>query len=114
HNSFHIPLIVYTPGQQISAQRHDSIASQYDLLPTVASLLGIQEPVATFGHSLLTEPQFEPKGALAKQGQTYLWFNQQDRISFTASGNDGRVAASFGNAFAAAQQRLSQAGQQVC
>lgn len=114
HDSFHIPLIVYTPGQQIPAQRHDSIASQYDLLPTVASLLGIEEPVATFGHSLLTEPQFEPKGALAKQGQTYLWFNQQGRISFTATGSDGRAATTSESNFASAQQHWVQARLQSC
>jgi len=63
---------------------------------------------------LLTEPQFEPKGALAKQGQTYLWFNQRGRISFTATGSDGRAVATFENAIAAAQQHWIQARLQVC
>lgn len=109
HDSFHIPLIVYTPGQQIPAQKHDSIASQYDLLPTVASLLGIEEPIATFGHSLLTEPEFEPKGALSKQGQSYLWFTPHNSITFTVTDNDIRAAATVENAVAAAQQHWIQA-----
>ena len=110
HDSFHIPLIVYTPGQQIPVQRHDSIASQYDLLPTVASLLGIKEPIATFGHSLLTEPEFEPKGALSKQGQSYLWFTPQDSIKFTVTDSDRKATTTtFENEIAAAQQHWIQA-----
>ena len=47
---YHIPLIVYHPQWQ--PEKHSEIASQYDILPTLADWLGIQQPVYTFGRSL--------------------------------------------------------------
>lgn len=47
---YHIPLIVYHPQWQ--PEKHPQLASQYDILPTLADWLGIQQPVYTFGRSL--------------------------------------------------------------
>lgn len=47
---YHIPLIVYHPQWQ--PEKHLELASQYDILPTLADWLGIQQPVYTFGRSL--------------------------------------------------------------
>ena len=47
---YHIPLIVYHPQWQ--PEKHSELASQYDILPTLADWLGIQQPVYTFGRSL--------------------------------------------------------------
>lgn len=47
---YHIPLIVYHPQWQ--PEKHGELASQYDILPTLADWLGIQQPVYTFGRSL--------------------------------------------------------------
>ena len=47
---YHIPLIVYHPQWQ--PEKHNELASQYDILPTLADWLGIQQPVYTFGRSL--------------------------------------------------------------
>ena len=47
---YHIPLIVYHPQWQ--PEKHPELASQYDILPTLADWLGIQQPVYTFGRSL--------------------------------------------------------------
>lgn len=82
--SFQVPLIIYTPDGSIPAARHKEIASQYDILPTMAALLGIRTPVATFGRSLLTESEFEQTGALSKQGGVALWFEPNRWTSFNA------------------------------
>lgn len=50
--NFHIPLIIFDP-QNPQAKRHHQLASQYDLLPTIADLLGIKQPITTFGQSLI-------------------------------------------------------------
>lgn len=49
---FHIPLIVYTPDGSLPATRHESVASQYDLLPSLVDLAGLSTPVYSFGESL--------------------------------------------------------------
>jgi phosphoglycerol transferase MdoB-like AlkP superfamily enzyme len=50
---FHIPLLVYTPDGSMPPKRHDDIASQYDLMPTLVDLAGLNVPVYSFGSSLL-------------------------------------------------------------
>lgn len=86
-DSFHIPLIIYSPDNIIPVQKTDSTASQYDLLPTIASLIGIQNPIATFGRSLLTEHDIQPQGALSKQGRHYVWFDKGTSTLFNAINN---------------------------
>lgn len=56
---FHIPLIVFDPNNPVP-QRHDRLASQYDLLPTFADILGINQSVATFGNSLFAPDKHLP------------------------------------------------------
>lgn len=84
HDSFNIPLIIYSPGNLIPPQKITTVASQYDLLPTIASLVSIQDPIASFGKSLLTEQALQPHGALSKQGPNYIWFNNKSSTSFNA------------------------------
>jgi phosphoglycerol transferase MdoB-like AlkP superfamily enzyme len=57
---FHIPLLVYTPDGSMPAAQHDEIASQYDLMPTLVDLAGLNVPVYSFGGSLLdgVQPDF--------------------------------------------------------
>lgn len=52
---FHIPLVIFNPSAPIGI-RHSELASQYDLLPTLVDILGIQSPVYTFGQSLNATP----------------------------------------------------------
>ncbi|MDO4433488.1 MAG: LTA synthase family protein [Alysiella sp.] len=56
---FHIPLIVFDPSNPVG-QRHDELSSQYDLLPTFADILGVNEPVSTFGKSLWQKEKVLP------------------------------------------------------
>lgn len=49
---FHIPLIIFDPSNP-APQRHTRLSSQYDLLPTFADILGVEQTVSTFGSSLL-------------------------------------------------------------
>lgn len=87
-DSFHIPLVIFTPDGSIPAQRIQTVASQYDLLPTISAMLGIEKPISTFGRSLLTEPNFPFSGALSKQGATKIWFSGKEWLTFNAqSGN---------------------------
>ena len=82
HASFNIPLIVYSPSNKIPAGVDTSYASQYDLMPTLASLMGINKPVSTFGRSLLTEKPLKVNGSLSKQGNNYAWFEAGHWLSF--------------------------------
>ncbi|NEN75758.1 sulfatase-like hydrolase/transferase [Pelistega sp. NLN82] len=57
NEDFHIPLLIYTPDGSLAPVRHSSLASQYDLLPTMVDLLGFKEKIHTFGHSLFDTQQ---------------------------------------------------------
>ena len=59
---YHIPLIVYHPQWQ--PEKHSELASQYDILPTRADWLGIQQPVYTFGRSLAANNRQAPASEL--------------------------------------------------
>lgn len=59
---YHIPLIVYHPQWQ--PEKHSELASQYDILPTLADWLGIQQPVYTFGRSLAANNRQTPASEL--------------------------------------------------
>lgn len=64
---FHIPLIIFDPSHPV-AQKHTTLSSQYDLLPTFADILGIQTPISTFGQSLLQNKKGLP--LMLNQGDT--------------------------------------------
>lgn len=51
---FRIPLVIYSPAH-IAPKRDNRIASQYDILPTIIDLMGINTPFTAFGDSLLRE-----------------------------------------------------------
>jgi phosphoglycerol transferase MdoB-like AlkP superfamily enzyme len=53
----HTPLLVYSPGR-VTPRRVDSWAQQVDVLPTLASLVGIGYRNTTLGRDLL-DPQFD-------------------------------------------------------
>lgn len=86
--SFHIPLVIYTPDQSVlSPGREQRYASQYDVLPTVMTLLGIDEPVAAFGRSLLVDhPGWMPEGVLVHQGARKGWISSEGWFTFDAYG----------------------------
>lgn len=94
YESFRIPLIIYSPDGSIPAQTITEVASQYDVLPTVASLLGVTDEISTFGRSLLTESELSFKGALSKQGSSAVWLAEDQWASF--SGISGELHASGG------------------
>jgi phosphoglycerol transferase MdoB-like AlkP superfamily enzyme len=50
---FHIPLIIYSANANlIQAERINTIRSQLDLMPTMADLMGIDQPISALGNSL--------------------------------------------------------------
>ncbi|MHB8836629.1 MAG: LTA synthase family protein [Candidatus Methylomirabilia bacterium] len=55
---FHVPLLVYGPGRVPGGRRIDTVASELDVLPTAASLAGLEYVNSTFGRDLL-DPAFD-------------------------------------------------------
>lgn len=78
---FHIPLVIYTPDGSIQAERRQQVASQYDLLPSLLELMGIETTVSSFGRSLWGETSTQ--GAYVSQGSVagYILFDKD--IPFT-------------------------------
>jgi phosphoglycerol transferase MdoB-like AlkP superfamily enzyme len=65
---FHIPLIIYAANPSlIEAKRVQEIRSQLDLMPTMADLMGIEQPVSALGTSL-----WQPKKYLMINNIGYL------------------------------------------
>jgi phosphoglycerol transferase MdoB-like AlkP superfamily enzyme len=50
--NYHIPLIIYAPGGQITPGRIDTLMSQMDYAPTLLGLLGWTYPSRFFGHDV--------------------------------------------------------------
>lgn len=84
HKTFHIPLIIYTPDGSVPAQVHQEFVSQYDILPTLDAMLGLNNKISTFGHSLLTESGSVERGILSKQGSVGIVLSQDGWSSFDA------------------------------
>ena len=52
--------------------------------------MAIEKPIATFGRSLLTEESLEQSGALSKQGNNYVWFDEKGWFSFDSTSGELR------------------------
>lgn len=50
---FHVPFLVYAPGLELAPARVDTVASELDVLPTLAGLLGVPYLNTTLGRDLL-------------------------------------------------------------
>ena len=88
-DQFHIPFIVYTPSGEFPAARHRAVASQYDVMPTLADLMGIAPAdVTTFGRSLLDAPKQVPAHAMVSKGELtgFIWDQHWVLMS-----DDGRI-----------------------
>lgn len=89
---FRIPLIIYSP-KHIEPKRDSRIASQYDILPTIIDIMGINAPFSAFGNSLLrdnTHPeawvlQGNLMGLIRSEGM--LRHSEADVVDFIPSTN---------------------------
>ncbi len=64
-DNYHIPLIIYSPGN-IQPSRVDTIASQIDVAPTIFGLLGFHYRSRFFGHDILKEGAEHPRALMAR------------------------------------------------
>ncbi|MDP3070190.1 MAG: LTA synthase family protein [Opitutaceae bacterium] len=55
---YHVPLLFYAPGR-LAPRRIHSVASQVDVLPTIAGLVGVAHRNATLGRDLLRQQQID-------------------------------------------------------
>lgn len=69
-----VPLLIYAPGL-LPAQRRHTVASQLDILPTLASLLGRPAWTQTLGKDL-----FDPRFAERSAAFTFTTFRRPPRI----------------------------------
>lgn len=87
--SFRIPLVIYTPDQSLQPGRDLAYASQYDVLPTLVDLLGITEPIASFGRSLLKPVKKEMNGVMVQRGQMTGWLSPEGWFGFNRLAEQG-------------------------
>lgn len=78
--SFRIPLVIYTPDGFLPAGKEERFASQYDVLPTLVSLLNVPGEISAFGKSLVDAPQ-RPEGVLLKRGNAMLWLHPDGSLN---------------------------------
>jgi phosphoglycerol transferase MdoB-like AlkP superfamily enzyme len=55
---YHVPLLFYAP-KRLAPQRLSSVASQVDVLPTIAALAGVPHRYATLGRDLLRQQRID-------------------------------------------------------
>ena len=70
-----VPFVIYAPGFLKAGRRDSTIATQMDILPTLASLLGLPYHTATLGRDLL-DPAYRDKAAAF----TFTTFRRPPRI----------------------------------
>ena len=84
---FRVPFFIYTPDGSVAPGRESGFASQYDVLPTLMTLLNIDQPIASFGRSLLNDST-SVDGVVAQRGSVITWLAPEGTLSFSAE--DGR------------------------
>ncbi|MGL4519984.1 MAG: LTA synthase family protein [Phocaeicola sp.] len=57
--SFQVPILFYAPGDSTLVGYKEQIAQQIDIMPTVLSYVGYDQPYIAFGNDLLTTPAHE-------------------------------------------------------
>lgn len=77
---FRVPFFIYTPDGSIAPGRVADYASQYDVLPTLMTLLDIDQPIASFGRSLLAPTEASP-GVVAQNGSIITWLAPEGTLS---------------------------------
>lgn len=90
NKDFLIPLLIYTPDGSLSPMRHQDIASQYDLLPSMMDLLGFNDQVFAFGKSLFE--QREKPSAYLYQGDMLGLANNEQWVFFNEQGIQSQSA----------------------
>ena len=88
---FRVPFFIYTPDGSIPPGRESGYASQYDVLPTLMTLLGIDQPIASFGRSLLLEDS-QSEGVIAQRGSVISWLSPHGTLSFSTTDDTPRPA----------------------
>ena len=89
---FRVPFFIYTPDGSISPGRESGFASQYDVLPTLMTLLGIDRPIASFGQSLFIDGPARD-GVLAQRGTVTSWLSPHGTLSFSSTDDEPREAS---------------------
>lgn len=83
-DNFRIPLIIFDPSSNAKFERHQELASQYDLFPTLMDIMGFDNSISTFGSSLLSENK---KGSvLVNQGDTLGIIMKNNWLIFNDTG----------------------------
>lgn len=80
---FHIPLIIFTPDGSLPPMRHQNIASQYDMLPTLLDLIQSPQAIASFGRSLFDDIDTRPPYVVVSQGSLYGVIGHHGWASFS-------------------------------
>lgn len=83
-DNFRIPLIIFDPSSDMKSIRHQELASQYDLFPTLMDIMGFNHKISTFGSSLLDENKKE--SVLVNQGDTLGVIMKDNWVIFNDTG----------------------------
>src|SRR5690606_41613495 len=86
-----LPFFIYPPDGPIAPGRVADYASQYDVLPTLMTLLDIDQPIASFGRSLLAPTEASP-GVVAQNGSIITWLAPEGTLSLAVQ-DGGAVQA---------------------
>lgn len=97
-NNYHIPALIYSP-KLLTPQTIDYVTAQIDIMPTVLSLLGIENEVSIYGQNVLSD-NYTPHAFLATyqdlgylEGDTLTVLSpgknvEQFKISYSANGDE--------------------------
>jgi phosphoglycerol transferase MdoB-like AlkP superfamily enzyme len=116
--AFHVPLLIYQAGLNVPAKRHQFVANQLDMLPTIIDLLGFSDSFASMGSSLFRKRNdhspivkgnlfgsFTSKGSVLTTGKQLIPTNDIGRLSLLESSNiEQRLKVDFQLAYQAIEK----------
>jgi len=89
-DQFHIPLVIFSPQGQLPPSRYHQVASQYDMLPTLAGIMGVEtKGLTTMGRNLLAqskEPHEDKAYAMVSKGELTGFIWDEHWVMMTDSG----------------------------
>jgi len=85
--AFAVPIIFYTPGQQLQSGKNYRVAQQIDVMPTILNFLGYDKPYFAFGKDLFNDHEDQIAVSFVGNAFQMVWDNwviQHDGFSTLA------------------------------
>jgi phosphoglycerol transferase MdoB-like AlkP superfamily enzyme len=90
--NMHIPLVFFHPNDSLLRGRNDKVVSQADILPSVLSLIGYNQPYFSFGQSVFEN---KPGYSASYIGDKFLYFGTYKNKHYLLTFQDEKILGMY-------------------